>query len=127
MAEDAGRTAANVADRRIGHRVADLMGDELASALHKRNGIAGVVTDESAVGIECEADVRSSIRILQILPVKMLERPRSMKTARKEVENRRLVTRFVRAGDEPIVSGHASVPPSGSRERPSVVRRGAWR
>src|SRR5437899_13006673 len=95
--EDGRGAESDVADRRIGHDVADVMRHELATHFDERQRIPRVLADQNAVLIEREADVRIAVWILQVLPAEMLQRARGMKAARKQVEDRSFITRLVRA------------------------------
>src|SRR5438034_8952172 len=99
-----------MADRRIGHRVADLMRQQRAPRFKERDGIPSVMSDQFSVAVECQADVRAAEWIPQILPSEVFERARCMKRACEEIEDGGLVAGLVRPGDESLVSGHASVP-----------------
>ena len=127
LPEDACGAAADVTDRRIGHGVADLMRGQVIPGLHTRNGISGIVPDETLVAVEGQADVAVAVGILKIFPAEVFDRSWSMKTACEEVEDRCLITRLIGACDEPLLTGHASVPPTGWREHRSVILRAAWR
>ncbi len=110
---------------RIGHRVADLVRENVVAIDDERDGISTVLADEFSVAVERQADVTVAVRVLQILPAEVLESAARLETAGEEIEDRRLVARLVGAGDESVVNGHALLLRSGSHARPSTGRHGA--
>src|SRR5213075_375343 len=108
--------------RGVGHRVADLLRDQVAIAVAEGNWIRGVMSDET-FAVEGEADVRVAVRIAAVLPIEVRERARRVERAREEIEDRDFVSVAIGAD----INGHASVPRSGWRACRTARRRAAWR
>ena len=117
--ENAGRAAADVTDGAIGHRVADLVREDLFVLELIRDGVTGVVAHERTIAVERETDAVRAIRIVLVLPAPVLDRPGRVERAREEIEDRRLVAALIGPDRETrlLLSVHASARPSGSGAR----------
>src|SRR5258706_11666151 len=113
--EDVGVPAADLTHGTVGHDVADLVGNDLATIVDHSHRIAGVLRDQPAGIVERQRDSFVAERIALVLPAKVLEASRRVReSAREKVQDLLLVARAERAAGKARVNGHASARRSGS-------------